>query len=299
MNNLGPDFLCIGAEKAGTTWLYDNIRHHPDIWLPPKPFKELHFFNDRTPHRDLLYIGKFSHATFLTKCASLIQNPSLETLRWLWRFSFHRNDSTHWYKSLFINPEKICGDITPLYCSMDERGVEYTREVVGEKCKVILILRNPIERAWSSVKMLYRYRNKDIKKCNTDEIIEELKLPFMALKSDYSRMIRLWKAQFKEDMFKVFFFDDLVNDNEAFLLNVCQFIDVDMNEWQPSNPDKATNRDKAEIAIPNDINIELSTYFLDELETLSSLLGGHATTWLNNAKHTVNNTNLEINDTTK
>lgn len=38
-----PDFLGIGAQKAGTTWLYENLRHHPDLYLPEP--KELHYFD--------------------------------------------------------------------------------------------------------------------------------------------------------------------------------------------------------------------------------------------------------------
>ncbi|OGT83573.1 MAG: hypothetical protein A3H91_02535 [Gammaproteobacteria bacterium RIFCSPLOWO2_02_FULL_61_13] len=38
-----PDFLCIGAQKAGTTWLYENLRRHPEIFLPHR--KELHYFD--------------------------------------------------------------------------------------------------------------------------------------------------------------------------------------------------------------------------------------------------------------
>ena len=41
----GPDFLCIGAQKAGTHWLYDQLQHHDDFWMPP--IKELHFFDGR------------------------------------------------------------------------------------------------------------------------------------------------------------------------------------------------------------------------------------------------------------
>ena len=293
--NTGPDFICIGAEKAGTTWLYDNIRHHPDVWLPPKPFKELHYFDDKTPNKHLLHIGKFNHGNLLRKCSPLLHNPSIETLRWVWRFNYHRNDSMHWYRSLFTRPDKICGDITPSYSTMDTHGVEYARRVVGDKCKVILIIRNPVEQSWSSVKMLYRYRNIDIRQCDASEIVDEIRLPFMALKSDYSRMIKLWETHFDEDMFKVFFFDDLINDSESFLLDICKFIGINVSEWRPSNPEQATNRDKAEIVIPDDINLKLSSYFLDELETLSSTLGGHATTWLNKAQNTIGTTNSEIN----
>ena len=41
-----PDFLGIGAQKAGTTWLALNLGVHPQVWLPP--IKELHYF-DRPP----------------------------------------------------------------------------------------------------------------------------------------------------------------------------------------------------------------------------------------------------------
>lgn len=31
-----PDFLGIGAQKAGTSWLWENLRRHPGIWMPPR-----------------------------------------------------------------------------------------------------------------------------------------------------------------------------------------------------------------------------------------------------------------------
>jgi hypothetical protein len=37
-----PDFLVIGAQKAGTTWLHRNLQAHPDIWMPEN---ELHYFD--------------------------------------------------------------------------------------------------------------------------------------------------------------------------------------------------------------------------------------------------------------
>jgi hypothetical protein len=38
-----PDFLGIGAPRAGTTWLDRNLRAHPDLYLPD--YKELHYFD--------------------------------------------------------------------------------------------------------------------------------------------------------------------------------------------------------------------------------------------------------------
>ena len=37
------NFLCIGAQKAGTSWLYAALQLHPDVTL--HPIKELHFFD--------------------------------------------------------------------------------------------------------------------------------------------------------------------------------------------------------------------------------------------------------------
>src|SRR5215472_17512260 len=42
-NGARPDFLCVGAHKGGTTWLYQQLDSHPDFWMPP--LKELHYFD--------------------------------------------------------------------------------------------------------------------------------------------------------------------------------------------------------------------------------------------------------------
>lgn len=39
-----PDFVGIGAQKAGTTWWFDAICAHPDVFSRPDMHKERHFF---------------------------------------------------------------------------------------------------------------------------------------------------------------------------------------------------------------------------------------------------------------
>lgn len=39
-----PDFICIGMQKAGTTWLAANLSKHPAVWVPP--IKEIHYFDE-------------------------------------------------------------------------------------------------------------------------------------------------------------------------------------------------------------------------------------------------------------
>ncbi|MDZ5650782.1 sulfotransferase [Nitrospirillum sp. BR 11828] len=45
---IGPNFLGIGAQKSGTTWIYENLSCHPHVRFPGG--KEIHFWNAR---RDL------------------------------------------------------------------------------------------------------------------------------------------------------------------------------------------------------------------------------------------------------
>ena len=38
-----PHFICIGAQRAGTTWLHNCLNEHPEVYVPAS--KELHFFD--------------------------------------------------------------------------------------------------------------------------------------------------------------------------------------------------------------------------------------------------------------
>ena len=115
----GPDFICIGAQKAGTTWLYWQLSAHPDFWMPPR--KEIHYFNERgnrpiktwwrtRDERDLLFQEKLQ---------------SLSAQFWL--------DLTN-YGQLFAAKESLLsGDITPAYSMLpDEIIAMVLRDLAGE-----------------------------------------------------------------------------------------------------------------------------------------------------------------------
>src|SRR5690349_11710447 len=51
-----PGFLCIGAQKAGTAWLYENLRCHPEVYLHER--KEIHYW-DRRIHRSVRFYCRY------------------------------------------------------------------------------------------------------------------------------------------------------------------------------------------------------------------------------------------------
>lgn len=52
-----PNFLGIGGQKCGTTWLHANLAKHPELYLPPE--KEIHYFNRRIHKRLQYYSSRF------------------------------------------------------------------------------------------------------------------------------------------------------------------------------------------------------------------------------------------------
>jgi hypothetical protein len=55
-----PDFVCLGAQKAGTTSLHHQLLQHPRVFLPPK--KELHYFSLSYHRSTRWYAGHFAKA---------------------------------------------------------------------------------------------------------------------------------------------------------------------------------------------------------------------------------------------
>jgi hypothetical protein len=148
----GPDFFCVGAQKAGTGWLYQQLRQHPDFWMPP--MKELHYF-------DRIIGGSASERTLpLARNEAdriRIASERAEDQRdkdFVRKFSELSGRSAldlEGYAELFRSRELlVSGDITPGYSTLDESVISI---ITGRfpNAKAIFIARDPVERAWSQI----------------------------------------------------------------------------------------------------------------------------------------------------
>lgn len=109
-----PNFLGIGAPRAGTTWLHDLLDSHPDVLMPSRR-KELHFF-DTHYGRGLSWYARSYHV--------------------------RRGESI---------PVRI-GEITPHYMYRDECLSRI--QSLGTINRFIVCLRNPVDLLWSSYQHL-------------------------------------------------------------------------------------------------------------------------------------------------
>jgi hypothetical protein len=222
-----PDFLCIGAQKAGTTWLDKNLRRHPDLWLPP--IKETQYFNHiHLPHNRgwTTRARREKAATVLRRY--LTQTPQAE---WNYRHISVLGDiaaspvSDRWYGRIFsLAPRAaICGEIAPDYAGLPQDGIRHIL-MLSPQVRVILSLRDPIERAWSHIRM------------TSDSDADLATLERGALnndvfaRSDYPAIIARWRAFIPEERFLVLFMDDIVAKPADVLEQVCGFLGVAANE---------------------------------------------------------------------
>lgn len=109
-------FVCIGAQKAGTTTLHDILKEHPDICLPEP--KEAHFFEINERYKKGT---KFFFETFFTS----------------------------------YQGQKYLGNINP-NLQIDNRNIDRLYDCFGQELKIIFILRDPVKRAYSHYLMTKR-----------------------------------------------------------------------------------------------------------------------------------------------
>jgi hypothetical protein len=127
-----PDFLILGPQRTGTTWLFHNLKGHPEIFLPKE--KELYYFSTlgMPDHRHFRfqYLEDYLQAMGDTPKSKL--KKSYDSLRRAGRLYYPR----------------VRGEATASYAALP-------RDVIGEialmnpEMKAILMLRDPVDRAWS------------------------------------------------------------------------------------------------------------------------------------------------------
>ena len=139
--------LGVGAQKAGTTWLYKYIKNDPKANLGL--LKEYHFWN-----------AAFSASGKINKKKkTLMSKPhqelnSAELLRWT--MLKVNNYYQIYFNSLINEGYQITGDLTPQHGRLRADRIKYIRDSLedfGFTVKVIFLIRDPVERIWSNVRM--------------------------------------------------------------------------------------------------------------------------------------------------
>jgi hypothetical protein len=125
-----------------------------------------------------------------------------------------------WYLSLFDTaPEQLAGDVSPSYARLAEADIAHVRSV-APCARIIYILRHPVERDWSAIRM----------RMSQEGGPAERWLPLFQTdatqQSYYLSHLARWRAQFAEQL-TVHFFDALQESPSSFYAEVCAALGID------------------------------------------------------------------------
>jgi len=284
-----PDFICIGPTKTGTTWLYEMLHRHPQVWLPP--LKELSFLSEGhgVPAHSLWNVLFSKHWFYarmrrrlLSHVRSMLGSGEIAYARyadpwWFYRYCFGRR-SFEWYSELFLpDPSRLGGDISPLYADIPEHRIR-DASAFNPTIKILAFIRNPIERVWSLALMaLCRDRGRqpaDVPRAEFTDFfdgVHESRRP-------YAESIELWRRYFPAVF--VGYYDALKADPRGFFRDVCRFLDIDDAAVESSLLAQYVNRGLDE-PLPRAFAEYLRAQYADEITALAgSDASGYPRGWL-------------------
>ena len=289
---LGPDFICIGAPKSGTTWLYQNLNKHLLIWLPP--VKELHYFDLLFPLDRYAAIksnprglfGLFKHhsrTVILRGFRQAVRRRSAKDLVWAYKY-LSGEPGDDWYLSLFKRPEGVlAGDLTTDYCAISEDAVFKVKNLLPDT-KIIFLMRNPIDRAWSHTKMLLpRLLGKPFAEISNDELVAYLTHPAPQLRGNYPRTLGIWEGIFGSQQLFTGFFEEVADCPRELYIRLLDYLGVDADEkYIPDGLERKVNVSRVtEVErIPDAVRGCLNELYRQDLEWLAGRFGGYASKWL-------------------
>lgn len=191
------DFLGIGAQKAGTTWIYHHLASHPQICFPAG--KEVHFW-DR--HRDR------------------------GTQWWLSLF-----EATAGAKTASNGREIRRGEITPAYSALDP----FTVAEIAQLCpraRIFYSLRNPVARAWSAALMDLEQLGRNEASASDTWFVNHFLSHGSRIRGDYASCIRSWRLAYPRNQLHVILFDDIPAYPRRILSQLAVHLDIDVTHFE-------------------------------------------------------------------
>jgi hypothetical protein len=261
-----PDFLCVGAQKGGTSWLFHQLTLHPDFWMPP--VKEVHYFDSmsRVERKNPPRCKDERDQWFMARLAELSALPYIDL------------DT---YSELFAAKKKLLsGDITPAYSMLNDELIE---KIAGyfPNLKVIFLARDPVDRAWSQLSMGVRLGNiPAFDSTNPAEVLRNLLSPGVFFRSYPSKSVKRWRRYVHPDLFRIYFFDDLKENPVEMRRSILSFLGAD-----PGKPSGSLKADyngqggKEKLPLTDKVRACVAQFFEHELKACAVELGGRAKSW--------------------
>ena len=201
-----PNFMIIGSTKAGTTSLWHYVHEHPEIYM--SPVKEPHFFAYKAG------IPNYAGPGDRERMSRLVVSERRA------------------YERLFDGgAECPCrGEASAMYLYLPEAAKNIRSSIPD--CRLIAILRNPVDRAYSA----YNHHVRD--GLETLSFEESVQADIQGDRDDwsplwhywkmglYSKQLRRYQQFFPSSQIRVYLYDQLTSDPDGLLAELLAFLGV-------------------------------------------------------------------------
>ncbi len=219
-----PNFFIVGVVKGGTTSLYHYLSQHPDVFM--SPIKEVNYFScedidSRKFSKDYKHDVNVNLKTFLN--SNMEQNIHIAHV-----------ENEEDYLKLFRNvtDQKAIGEASNSYLLYPSASREIKQKYPN--AKIIMMLRNPIERAFSQYIMNLK-QGKILNKDFLNEIQEDDKVENKGWGANhqylfigkYYQQVKRYLEIFDRKQVKIFFYDDYKKDAGRTVKLLFEFLEID------------------------------------------------------------------------
>jgi hypothetical protein len=198
------DFIIAGAMKCGTTSMHDILNSHPGIFIPRK---EINFFDvdDLIQHPDFFFFdsGRWYYPSFTRK----------NTEYW------------NWYSAFFADAEadQLLGEDSTCYLASETAPERISK--VGKEIKIIIMMRDPTDRAYSHYWHLVRSGRATL---SFEETLQ-IEPASVLIRSLYEKQVRNYLRFIPRERMYFVVFEEFVRNIAGTVRKVCDFLGVDGN----------------------------------------------------------------------
>lgn len=200
-----PNFIILGAAKSGTTALYHYLKQHPQIYL--SPIKETEFF--AFEGEELNFQGPKD-----------LPRLSITTLE----------DYQAQFKD--VGDETAIGEASPVYL-YSSKAPERIHNYLPD-AKLIVILRDPIERAYSQFLMFIRDGREPLQNFMQAVDEEDTRIAqnwawgwhYLQL-GLYHQQLKRYFERYPQEKIKIYLYEELKSNSAGVLKDIFDYLEVD------------------------------------------------------------------------
>lgn len=254
-------------QKSGTRWLYEQLRAHPDFWMPPK--KELQFFGRRFPAP--------REVRKLEQILPGLEGPDRVFAETYLAFEPGREHGVEAYKTLFQPAgDRLTGDITPHYSSLNRKRIAEIHAGLPE-AKILLMVRDPVARVWSALNDAVNDGKLDAATVTDPaRLTEALAARNFRHHSHPSETYRRWSRLYEV---KVILLDDVIARPDRVRAEVLAHLGARVTEPETIPASHNSKAGRARAPRQPEIEAALVGHFEHEILRCARIFGGAAETW--------------------